>query len=83
MGIIIGIIVGSFAGIVAQRLTRYNAPDGWAGDLAVGIIGGAIGGFSLSLVGLGTGGTIVGSFVVAVIGASVLLWGVRQLRSVS
>jgi uncharacterized membrane protein YeaQ/YmgE (transglycosylase-associated protein family) len=81
MGFIVSLVVGALAGIVAQRVTKVNAPFGLIGDIVLGIVGGGIGGFLVGLLGLSSGGTLVGSFVVAVIGAAVLLWVVRRIRS--
>jgi uncharacterized membrane protein YeaQ/YmgE (transglycosylase-associated protein family) len=49
MSLIIGIIVGAIAGIVAQRIMGGEAPYGLIGDIILGIIGGGVGSFLFGL----------------------------------
>jgi uncharacterized membrane protein YeaQ/YmgE (transglycosylase-associated protein family) len=77
MGILGWIVLGGLAGWLASRLVRGSGL-GLLGDIVVGIIGGFIGGFIISALG-GTGitGFNLWSFVVAVLGAILLLFIVR------
>jgi uncharacterized membrane protein YeaQ/YmgE (transglycosylase-associated protein family) len=77
MGILGWIILGGLAGWLASHLVRGTGL-GLVGDILVGIVGGVIGGLIISALG-GTGvtGFNLWSFVVAVIGAVVLLLIVR------
>jgi uncharacterized membrane protein YeaQ/YmgE (transglycosylase-associated protein family) len=82
LGIISWIIFGALAGWVASMLSGDNARQGWLGNIVVGIVGAFIGGFLFSLL---TGRPTyfdwnLGSFVVAVIGALVLLFILRMVR---
>jgi uncharacterized membrane protein YeaQ/YmgE (transglycosylase-associated protein family) len=49
-------------------------------DIVLGIVGGIVGGFLLSLVGLSSSGGIIGDIVVATIGAVFLIWLSRMLK---
>jgi uncharacterized membrane protein YeaQ/YmgE (transglycosylase-associated protein family) len=72
--IIIGLIAGALAGLVMR-----GGEFGIGGDIIVGIIGALIGGFALSLVGVGTSG-FWATLVAAFIGACILI---AVLRAVS
>jgi uncharacterized membrane protein YeaQ/YmgE (transglycosylase-associated protein family) len=72
MGILVWIIFGALAGWVAHLLTGRGG--GLITNIIVGIIGAFIGGFIMSLFGgAGVGGFDLYSFIVAVLGAVVLL----------
>jgi uncharacterized membrane protein YeaQ/YmgE (transglycosylase-associated protein family) len=82
LGIISWIIFGALAGWVASMIAGTNREQGWLENIIVGIIGAFVGGF---LYGLLTGQSAyfswsIGSFVVAVIGANVLLFILRLIR---
>jgi uncharacterized membrane protein YeaQ/YmgE (transglycosylase-associated protein family) len=75
VGIISWLIFGALAGWVASMITGNNARQNWIGNIIVGIVGALIGGFLFSLFGGGVNlqAWDLGSFIVAVIGAVVLL----------
>ena len=66
------IIIGIVAGYVAGKIMRGGG-FGLIVNLVVGIIGGVLG-WLFSLLGIYSTGGIIGSLVVATIGAIVLLW---------
>ena len=79
MGIIVWIIFGALAGWVAHLITGRGG--GLITNIIVGIIGAFIGGFIMSLFGgAGVGGFDLYSFIVAVLGAVVLLVVVGLIR---
>jgi len=81
MGIIVWIVIGGLAGWVASMIMGNNAQQGLLGNIIVGIIGAFIGGFVVSLFGKdGFTGFNLWSFIVALIGAIILLWIVRMAR---
>lgn len=74
MGILSWIIFGGLAGWVASIITGRNERMGCLANIVVGIVGAFIGGFIMSLIGRETVMTFsLGSFLVAVLGAVVLL----------
>jgi uncharacterized membrane protein YeaQ/YmgE (transglycosylase-associated protein family) len=82
LGIISWIIFGALAGWVASLLAGTNRQQGCLQNIIVGIVGAFVGGF---LYGFITGRRIIfawnlGSFVVAVIGALILLFVLQAIR---
>jgi uncharacterized membrane protein YeaQ/YmgE (transglycosylase-associated protein family) len=82
MGIISWLVVGAIAGYLAGYLVKGDESLGVIGHVALGIVGGLVGGF---LAGLITGGDYmnginIGSIVVAVIGAVILVVGYNLIR---
>jgi uncharacterized membrane protein YeaQ/YmgE (transglycosylase-associated protein family) len=76
-GLISWIIVGLLAGFIASRLVRGRGM-GCLLDIVVGVVGAFIGGFVVSLfVSSGTTFGFLGSLVVAIVGAVILLGFLR------
>ena len=73
------IVLGALAGWIASMIMGTNRQQGLLMDIVVGIVGAIIGGYLVSLVGLGTGG-FIWSLLVAVLGAVILLWIMRMVR---
>lgn len=83
MGIIIWLIVGGIVGWLASLVMRTDGQQGIILNVVVGIIGAFIGGILISpLVGAGTinDGLSVGSFLVSLVGAIILLAVVNLVR---
>lgn len=79
MGIILWIIFGALAGWIASAIMKSN--DGVLMDIVIGIVGAVIGGWIMSFFGQGgVSGFNLYSFLVAILGAVVLIWVVRALR---
>lgn len=79
MGIILWIIFGAIVGWVASSIMGSN--EGLMMDIVLGIVGAVIGGWLMSFFG-GTGvtGFNLYSFLVALLGAVVLIGVVRAFR---
>ena len=73
--IVTWIVVGGFAGWVASMIAGTNKSQGLLGNIVVGIIGALVGGFVVELLG-GTGftGFNLWSFLVALLGAVIILF---------
>lgn len=74
MGIISWIIIGGLAGWVASIIMGTNRQQGLFKDILIGIGGGLVGGLLMSLLGgHGVAGFNLRSFLVALVGAILLL----------
>ncbi|MCW3463988.1 GlsB/YeaQ/YmgE family stress response membrane protein [Chitinophaga nivalis] len=73
------IIIGGIAGWLAGRVMRGNG-FGIIVDIIVGLIGGWLGGWLFGVLGLHLGNGILGSLIVAFIGAVVLIWLIRLIK---
>ncbi|EDX8355949.1 GlsB/YeaQ/YmgE family stress response membrane protein [Salmonella enterica] len=82
MGIIAWIIFGLIAGVIAKLLMPGRDGGGFILTCILGIVGAVVGGWLATMFGIG--GSISGfnlhSFLVAVVGASVVLVIFRLLR---
>ncbi len=70
------IIVGLIAGALAKLIMPGDDPGGIVVTIIIGIVGALLGGFLLSLVGIGAGagrGGFIFSIVAGIIGAVILL----------
>jgi len=81
MGIIAWIVLGGVAGWLASMIAGNNGEQGVVGNIIVGILGAFIGGFIFSLLGgEGITGFNLWSLIVAVLGATILLFIVRGFK---
>ncbi len=81
MGIILWIIFGALVGWVASLIMKTDGEQGIILNVIVGVIGAVLGGWLMSLIGKsGTGGFNLYSFLVALLGACVLIAVVKALR---
>ncbi|HEX7013429.1 MAG TPA: GlsB/YeaQ/YmgE family stress response membrane protein [Steroidobacteraceae bacterium] len=83
MGIIVWLIVGGVVGWLASIIMRTNAQQGILLNVIVGIVGALLAGFIISpLIGVGTinEGVTLGSFLVSLVGAIILLAIVNLFR---
>jgi uncharacterized membrane protein YeaQ/YmgE (transglycosylase-associated protein family) len=81
MGIIIWIIFGALVGWIASLIMGTN--EGLLLDIIIGVVGAIVGGWLFSFFGkVGVTGFNLYSFIVAIIGAVVLIAIVKALRRV-
>lgn len=82
MGILSWAIFGLIAGAIAKKIMPGKDPGGVFVTMLIGIAGALIGGFIGSLLGLGSvTGFNIGSFLIAVGGALILLWAYRKMKA--
>ena len=82
MSIIGWILIGGIAGWFASIIMKTDGSQGIIGNIIVGVLGAFIGGFLFSLIGgAGFGGFSFYSLLVATIGAVVLLWILKMVRT--
>lgn len=82
MSFLVYIIFGGIVGWVASMLMGTDGQQGILLNVVVGIVGAVLGSWIFSLLGLGgtVSGFNIGSFVVALIGAIVLIALLKALR---
>ncbi len=81
MSIILWIIFGGLVGWVASIIMNTNAQQGILLNIIVGIVGASLGGLIMGGVGRGgVGGFSFYSFLVALLGAIVLIFLVKLIR---
>lgn len=81
MGIILWIIFGALVGWIASMIMKTDAQQGAFLNVVVGIIGALIGGFIMNAIGhAGVTGFNLYSFLVALVGAIVLIAIVKAVR---
>jgi uncharacterized membrane protein YeaQ/YmgE (transglycosylase-associated protein family) len=77
MGLIIYLIIGGVVGWLASIVMKTNAQMGILANVIVGIIGAGLGGWLSTQ--LGIGGPPIMSWVMAVVGAAILIAILRAL----
>ena len=81
MGILLWIVFGALVGWVGSMIMGTDEQQGLILNIVVGIIGASLGGYIMSLFGeSGVSGFNLYSFVVAVVGAIVLLAILKLIR---
>ena len=82
MNLLLWIILGLVAGWIASLIMKTNSSQGPLMDIVLGVIGAIVGGMLMNLLGLSpvTGFNIY-SILVATLGAVILIWLGRVLRS--
>lgn len=82
MGILLWIVFGGIVGWVASLIMKTDGQQGIVLNVIIGIVGASLGGWLMSFLG---GGAVTGfnlsSFLVALLGAVVLIGFVSMLRS--
>lgn len=81
LSILTWIIIGGLAGWIASKIMKTDKSMGIFANIIVGVIGAFIGGFVFSLFGgAGFTGFNIYSFLVALVGAVILLAIVKAIR---
>ena len=81
MGLLIWIIFGALVGWIASMIMNTNDQQGLMTDIGLGVVGAIFGGWLMSYLGqTGITGFNIYSFIVAVVGASILIAAVKMLR---
>lgn len=82
MGILLFIVFGALAGWIASVIMKTDSNQGTMMDIIMGVVGAVVGGFLMGMVGQsGVTGFNLNSLVVAVIGAVVVIYAGRMLKS--
>jgi len=76
--IIIWLIIGAVAGAIASAVVPGRTPGGMVGAVIAGIVGGLLGGWVLDALDVNENLTWIGSLVVAIIGAVIILMVMRK-----
>lgn len=79
IALIIWLAVGAVAGWIAGQIMKGGS-FGVIGNIIVGIIGAAIAGYVLPLLGIFIGGNLIGAVINAVIGACILLFVIGLIK---
>ncbi|HVI10017.1 MAG TPA: GlsB/YeaQ/YmgE family stress response membrane protein [Candidatus Binatia bacterium] len=77
-GLIWWILVGLIAGWAAGQIMRGKG-YGVGMDIVLGMIGAVVGGWLLGILGI-HGGGLIGTIIVAIVGAVFLIWLSRMLK---
>ncbi|WP_040792854.1 GlsB/YeaQ/YmgE family stress response membrane protein [Nocardia paucivorans] len=78
LGIVGWIIIGGIAGWIASKIMHTDEQQGILLNIVVGVVGGLLGGFLLSVLGVDVaGGGLIFSFITCLAGAVILLFLVK------
>lgn len=82
LGILGWVIIGGLAGWIASKIKGTDAQQGLILNIVVGVVGGLLGGWLLSLFGVDVEGAgIIFSFLTCLLGAVILLAIVNAVTS--
>jgi uncharacterized membrane protein YeaQ/YmgE (transglycosylase-associated protein family) len=79
IGWIMTIIIGALAGWIAEKVMKFDT--GLLMNIVLGIVGALVGNFLLITIFNATLGGILGQLIVAVIGACILIFLYRTIKS--
>ena len=80
MGILAWILLGLIAGALAKAIMPGDDPGGIIVTIIIGVVGAFVGGFLWTvLTGGGVSGLNIGSIVLSIVGALILLAGYRAI----
>ena len=75
------LLIGAAAGWLAGQIMKSNSGD-LLTNIIVGVIGSILGGGICHVAGVFPAGGLLGSLLVATLGAVLLIWLLRKIRSV-
>jgi len=78
-GLLWWILIGLIAGFLAGKVMKGGG-FGVLMDILIGIAGSILGGWLFGMLGIFPGGGLIGSVLVAFVGACILLWLVRLIK---
>lgn len=78
-GIISSIILGGIAGWIGSRIMQSR--NGVIVNILLGVVGASLANWLLGVVGFDAQPRFIPQMIVAVLGAVLLIWGARKLRS--
>ena len=78
--LIVWLAIGGLAGFLAQKIMGGKSSYGILGDIVLGILGALLGGYGLSMLGVAGQGGLIATFIVALVGALLIIWIVRKLK---
>ncbi|TMJ37812.1 MAG: GlsB/YeaQ/YmgE family stress response membrane protein [Alphaproteobacteria bacterium] len=78
-GWIMSIIIGGLAGWIAEKVMKFDT--GLLMNIVLGIAGALVGNFLLNLVNISLGGSFFGQLIVAIVGACILIYAYRMIKS--
>jgi len=78
MNWIVTLIIGGVIGWLASMVMKTNAQMGAIANIVVGIVGSSLGFWLAGVLGLSTGGPIVG-WLIAIAGAAILIFLLKAL----
>ncbi len=82
MGLLAWALFGLIAGAIAKKIHPGDDPGGWVVTMLIGVAGAMIGGVVASVLGFGgISGFDLRSFIIAVLGALILLWAYRRMKT--
>lgn len=82
MNLIAWLIIGAVAGWLASVVMKTRASQGIFMDIVFGILGAVVGGFVMSMFGAaGITGFNIYSLIVATLGAVLLVWIAKMIRT--
>lgn len=79
MNIFYALLIGGICGWIAEKVMKGNY--GLFTNIILGLIGGFIGGWVIDLLGFSKSGGLVPSIITGTLGAVILIWLYRKIRS--
>ncbi len=76
---IVKIVLWAAAGYLGSRIMKDGSPNGWLGNVILGLAGGLIGHLAFSLIGLNSN-NFVGDILVSTVGACLVIFLVRKFN---